>query len=786
MDKVEAECILCVQDAEIIALGHCNHKTFCYQCMIKMRVIRKIKTCPICKQILDKLILTDNLQAQYSDYSINNLIPINYSKDSKDVFFTDSEQIKEKIESLNNFKCPFVDCQTDLKINNFNQLKLHLKVEHMRFYCDVCIEQKTCFLGEQQLYSEYQVRHHINHGDVDEDSNIIFKHPFCKFCRKHFYDEEKFKEHLNLAHINCSLCEDQKFTFYKDHGSYERHLKFSHYLCEEPECKQMLVVFKTSCELDMHKQQSHCNDPRIKKMSNLNLQQIAGFYEDPKQKKQLNDKEGEDFTDQFISLEQTKLRAVVQIDQHKDENIDFREYMYADYNDEQDKLSDQSEKLHSQQNLCLEDLQLIKPHTLPHMKFQSFLTKCSQFFKGQKNKDEILRKQIQLVESEKISAENFVNSFINMFEPKTGLRLITFYMAMKDVRDNKPFWKILDDAYLKELKALPRRNNPIIMICKTYSELFIKLLDELNRNLIKRIEDGDLVNYQDTIMPKERIFQLIEVLRHVKTSEMGKFKFALNFGLSTQVLEHIKHKILLDDFSKIQQHISSISNHDLVPFYLYVNLSMKILRGEQIHKEKKDLNECVYQEFFQNNKKLYSLIKKPDNIEANRQQFLSKQHNQLNRNGIEMNPADFPSLSKAEKQEQNVEKQSNSKQIELPQQQYKQEKKSKQKQQQNQAIGKWQTSGAAIFQNPSIIEDQFPSLASNNTESLQKNVKSNYGQFQEDDSFVPLTDNKSVLKNEETEWDSNPIIPKKNTQMKEVGQIKKKNKTILQISGGFR
>lgn len=82
-----------------------------------------------------------------------------------------------------------------------------------------------------------------------------------------------------------------------------------------------------------------------------------------------------------------------------------------------------------------------------------------------------------------------------MFEPKTGLRLITFYMAMNDVRDNKPFWRILDDAYLKELKALPRRNNPIIMVCKTYSELFIKLLEELNKNLIKRIEDGDLVNY---------------------------------------------------------------------------------------------------------------------------------------------------------------------------------------------------------------------------------------------------------------------------------------------------
>lgn len=49
------------------------------------------------------------------------------------------------------------------------------------------------------------------------------------------------------------MCDDRKFTFYKDHGSYEKHLKLSHFLCEEPECKQMLVVFKTSGELDLHK-----------------------------------------------------------------------------------------------------------------------------------------------------------------------------------------------------------------------------------------------------------------------------------------------------------------------------------------------------------------------------------------------------------------------------------------------------------------------------------------------------------------------------------------------------
>ena len=111
-----------------------------------------------------------------------------------------------------------------------------------------------------------------------------------------------------------------------------------------------------------------------------------------------------------------------------------------------------------------------------------------------------------MFEQERYSAEHFVSDFIRMFELKTGFRLITFYMSMRDVKENRKIWKILDDAYLKELQRLPKRNNSIIMNCKTYSELFVKLLEELNKNLAYRIENGDLKIYSDTTMPKERIF----------------------------------------------------------------------------------------------------------------------------------------------------------------------------------------------------------------------------------------------------------------------------------------
>ncbi|CAK59149.1 unnamed protein product (macronuclear) [Paramecium tetraurelia] len=780
MDKVESDCVLCVQEADIIGLGHCNHKTFCYQCMIKMRVISKITMCPICKQQLDKIILTDNLNAQFADFQINKLIPITYSE-AKDVFYTDSEDIKTKVESLNNFKCPFQECQNGQLMSNYNQLRFHLKDQHQRQFCDVCIEQKTCFLVEQQVYTDYEHRKHLQHGDYDEDGNLIFKHPYCKYCKKNFYDEDKFKYHLNIAHINCNLCDNRKFVFYKDHLSFEKHLKLSHFLCEEPLCKSMLIVFKNAGELDMHKNQSHRNDPRIKKPNQYNIQQFAGFYDNPKQNVQNNDNEGWDFSDQFPSLKQTNLRAVVHRDQHNDEKIDFRDFLYVDYNDEIDKQSDQSEKLHSQQNVHLEDLRLVKPATIPSINHDSFIRKCSFFLRNQKGKEDQIRKMISMFEQERYDPENFTTDFIRLFELKTGLRLITFFMAMRELKERKDLWKKVDDVYFKELQRLPKKNNSIIMQCKTYSELFLKLLDELNINLACRIEKGELKNYADTAMPKERIFQFIEVLRHVKTQEMGKFKFALNFGLVQQVLEHIKQKILLDDFSNIQEHISKISNHDLVPFYLYVNLSSKILKGEQIHKEQKDVNECVYLEYFQKNPKLFNLISKPEVIESSKQQLLQKIPKNQQGSGLDMNAFDFPSLPKAPKKEQTIE-QFQVKTVE-PQKQQQQEKKQKQNTQSKK--GKQEDSGAAIFQYQPTQEESFPSLISQPAEIQPKHVTKVTGTFVEDESFVPLTTYQPVRNLEGTEWDSNPIVPKKSSQMKEVAKIKKKNKTIVQISGGF-
>jgi hypothetical protein len=56
----------------------------------------------------------------------------------------------------------------------------------------------------------------------------------------------------NTRKVGENMRDVQQLRFYKDHAKYEKHLKMSHFLCEEPACKGQLEVFKTQGELENH------------------------------------------------------------------------------------------------------------------------------------------------------------------------------------------------------------------------------------------------------------------------------------------------------------------------------------------------------------------------------------------------------------------------------------------------------------------------------------------------------------------------------------------------------
>ncbi len=55
----KTHCILCYNDMTFFALGRCNHKNVCHNCILRLRFIMKDKKCPICKTECEEMFIAE-------------------------------------------------------------------------------------------------------------------------------------------------------------------------------------------------------------------------------------------------------------------------------------------------------------------------------------------------------------------------------------------------------------------------------------------------------------------------------------------------------------------------------------------------------------------------------------------------------------------------------------------------------------------------------------------------------------------------------------------------------
>jgi len=140
----------------------------------------------------------------------------------------------------------------------------------------------------------------------------------------------------------------------------------------------------------------------------------------------------------------------------------------------------------------------------------------------------------------KISAEQFMSGYLRLFS-QTNLQTAynVWPQFIRTVQNQETKYE-LDAVFLKSLKSnLPKKvrrmlkqSNSLINSSNKYSDFLNTLLNIIEDQLEKRIEEGALSIRKKVRMDKERIFQMIEVIRHVKTPEMARMKFGTNFGIS--------------------------------------------------------------------------------------------------------------------------------------------------------------------------------------------------------------------------------------------------------------
>lgn len=103
-------------------------------------------------------------------------------------------------------------------------------------------------------------------------------------------------------------------------------------------------------------------------------------------------------------------------------------------------------------------------------------------------------------------------------------------------------------------------------------------------NIMSRIKNNMIGLKNRKFMDKSRIFQLIEIIRRVKTNEMVKFKFLTNFGVSLKNFDAITKKILFVNLEEIPAILETFPNEDLLPLFLYLTFCCDLLAGKKIHK----------------------------------------------------------------------------------------------------------------------------------------------------------------------------------------------------------
>ncbi|EAR97810.3 zinc finger, C3HC4 type (RING finger) protein (macronuclear) [Tetrahymena thermophila SB210] len=658
-ESKKKECVLCYDEIQYIGLGQCNHKEMCYKCHYKMRTFTQNISCPLCNSLNGDLIITDDFNADFDDFELDGLEVF----DQKAGIYATTEEIYHELKKLVEIKCFASGCKEENNtFQSLANLKKHLKEKHQRFLCDICLEYKTCVLSEQKLYTQPGLEKHTKKGDFDEDGNVYFFHPECKFCLKQFYDEEAIVKHMP-DHFTCHVCgPDYKYIYYKNYQTLEKHFRMSHYLCEDQSCRSnSFIVFKTAPELEMHNCKVH-NQSNSKKhtVNQINLTTMTGFdfgngteIKTKSKDDQIKDKEGLDFESQFLSLRKTKMKNT-QIDSHEDEPIDYRDFYCQKYdekyikeeteilqqyyeehygeqkqqkggrNNNRSKTNTKRKSSTKNDEVFQEDIPLLRYHQIHHLDDDQILGKLG-FVLDQEKYDQVEQAK-SLMQKKKITALEFYNKFESCVGKAIALRLLPVLAASLNSK-YESIQKELDDVYMAQIKLLPAKNQNLINSSTTYKEFFSKFRTIIEDQLSSRIKSGALkLNLKDLKMDRSRRFQLIEILRRVKTKEMAKLKFISNFGVSVDVNSMILRKLFFSDFKKINDHLDKIPNHEILHLYVYVSYCDDLLHGKDIHKDKQQISVNMLKDYFSTHPEIYNqFYPKGENVDEEYQEEEQKQ-----------------------------------------------------------------------------------------------------------------------------------------------------------------
>lgn len=116
-------CFICASPVQHTAIAPCNHRT-CHICSIRMRALYKTKACAHCRTESDHVILTDDHEKPYQDFSAGDFFK---TDDNLGIKF-ERPEIFEDARLLLQYNCPDGEC--DVACLGWPDLHRHTKTAH--------------------------------------------------------------------------------------------------------------------------------------------------------------------------------------------------------------------------------------------------------------------------------------------------------------------------------------------------------------------------------------------------------------------------------------------------------------------------------------------------------------------------------------------------------------------------------------------------------------------------------------------------------------------------------
>lgn len=241
-------CFICADPIKLTSVASCDHRT-CHICALRLLVLYKKDECTFCKSKIDRLIFTSSSTKSFAEFKPSD---VPYSDKKLPISFETKEALEETVLLLR-FNCPDTNCE--VACAGWKDYKAHVKREHNRLVCQLCITNKKIFAHEHTLHTEQSLAAHER-----------AEHRLCEYDRLWFYSDDELFSHMRDKHEQCHICkargtEEERWKYYRDYDMLEKHFKKHHYLCQNPQClKDKFIVFDTELDFKAHQVEVHGNE----------------------------------------------------------------------------------------------------------------------------------------------------------------------------------------------------------------------------------------------------------------------------------------------------------------------------------------------------------------------------------------------------------------------------------------------------------------------------------------------------------------------------------------------